>query len=466
MPDPIFVVDYDPGWPAAFEALRSRVARALGDVALAILHVGGTVVPGLAAKPLIDLDVVVRSREAVPAAIERLATLGYVHEGDQGIPGREAFRWPEGEARHHLYVVAAGAPPLRQHLALRDYLRSHPETAKEYGRLKQSLAQQFENDRTAYTDAKTEFVTAVLHLAEAEAGQALQATEQAIRDAAAGFSGRLGIWAHHLEAGQELAVGADASFDTASVIKLAVMYEVFRQVELGVIGLDDPVVLDRGNMVPGSGVLKDLDEGHRLSLREALTLMLVVSDNSATNLCIDRVGGWDNVNASMDALGLRRTRLHKKVFLPSPKALGPGLGATTPREMGSLLLRVARHEVLTPAACDQALAILGRQQFKDMLTRDIDEWVRPGAGAGANADAGAGVTTNTVVIPQPYRLANKGGWVKGVRNEVGLLTTPRGRYIVSIFTNDSQDPRFNPANEGVLLVGRVSRLVYDLWGRV
>ncbi len=472
MPDPILVVDYSPSWPAAFEALRSRAARALGDLALAIVHVGSTSVPGLAAKPVIDLEVVVKSRDDVPAAIRQLATLGYVHEGDQGIPGRESFRWPAGEPRHHLYLEAAGAPPLRRHLAFRDYLRTHPETAAEYDRLKRGLARQFEHDRSAYTDAKTEFVTKVLGVAEAEAGQASRATEHAIQGLARGFTGRLGVWAHHLESGQELTIGADASFDTASVIKLAVMYEVFRQVEAGAISLDDPMVLDRGNMVPGSGILKDLDEGHRLSLREALTLMLVVSDNSATNLCIDRVGGWDVVNASMDTLGLARTRLHKKVFLPSPKASGPGLGATTPREMGSLLLRIAQHEVLTPASCDQALTILGRQQFKDMLARDIDEWTRPDPGPDAasrtaNADtAASSIAASATFIPRPYRLANKGGWVKGVRNEVGLFTTPRGRYVISVFTNDSQDPRFNPTNEGVLLVGRVSRLVYDLWGRV
>lgn len=453
MPDPVLVVDYDPAWPMAFEALRSRAAQALGEVAWTIIHVGSTAVPGLAAKPIIDLDVVLRAPADLPAAIERLATIGYVHEGDLGIPGREAFVWPSGEKRHHLYVLAAGSAEFQRQVLFRDYLRSHPEVAREYGELKKGLAERFRNDRTAYTDGKTEFVTRVLPAAAAEL--APRVVEQAITDAAAGFSGRIGVWAHNLETGDELVVGADEVFDTASVIKLAVMYEVFRQVELGRISLDDRLTLDHENMVAGSGVLKDLDAGHVLSLREALTLMIIISDNSATNLCIDRVGGWDQVNASMDALGLNGTRLHKKVFIPSPRAIGPGLGATTPREMGSLLLRIARHEVLTPALCDQALAIMARQQFKEMLTRNIDEWAGPGApGPGASG------------WPPPYRLANKGGWVRGVRNEVGLFTTCRGRYVISIFTNGSSDPRFNPMNEGVLLVGRVSRLVYDAWGRV
>ncbi len=271
-----------------------------------------------------------------------------------------------------------------------------------------------------------------------------------IKKAAAAFSGRLGVWGHHLETGEELAIRADEVFSTASVIKLAVMYEVFRLAGLGRLSLDEALTLDRPNMVTGSGILKDLDEDHRLSLREAATLMIVVSDNSATNLCIDRVGGWDAVNAAMDGLGLCRTRLHKKVFIPNPQAIGPGLGATTPREMGTLMLRIARRELLTPAACDQMLDILGRQQLKEPLVRDIEEF--------DNDDA----PTDPLA---PFALASKGGAVEGVRNEVGLFTTPRGRYVLSVFTNDSKDPRFHPNNEGVVLIGRVSRLVYEAWGR-
>lgn len=274
---------------------------------------------------------------------------------------------------------------------------------------------------------------------------------KAIEDTAAGFSGRLGVWGRDLETGEELAVRPDEVFGTASTIKLPVMYEVFRQAGLGRLSLDEVLTLDRSNMVTGSGVLKELDEGHRVSLREAVMLMIIVSDNSATNLCIDRVGGWDAVNAGMDGLGLRRTRLHKKVFIPNPQAMGPGLGATTPREIGTLMERIARRDILTPAACDQMLDILGRQQLKEPLIRNIEEF--------DNDDA-------PPEGPAPYALASKSGAVEGIRNEVGLFTTPRGRYVLSIYTNDSKDTRFHANNEGIVLIGRVSRLVYDAWGRV
>ncbi|MHB0886957.1 MAG: GrpB family protein [Bacillota bacterium] len=166
MPEPVIIIDYDPEWPRRFAVLKARAASALGDLAVAIEHVGSTAVPGLAAKPIIDIDVVVGSAADVPPAIERLAAIGYVHEGEKGIPGREAFRWPAGEARHHLYLLARNNPELRRHLAFRDYLRAHPDAAREYGELKRRLAGRFRDDREAYTEGKTEFVTRVLKQAE------------------------------------------------------------------------------------------------------------------------------------------------------------------------------------------------------------------------------------------------------------------------------------------------------------
>ncbi|MBA3376455.1 MAG: GrpB family protein [Actinobacteria bacterium] len=100
MPDPIVIVDYDPAWPLEFERLRERAAAALGDIAVAIEHVGSTAVVGVAAKPVIDLVIVVEP-EDVQDAVEGLTAIGYVHRGNLGVEGREAFDVPEGEPRHH-----------------------------------------------------------------------------------------------------------------------------------------------------------------------------------------------------------------------------------------------------------------------------------------------------------------------------------------------------------------------------
>jgi len=164
--DPVVVVDYDLAWPALFAALRAPVAAALGELAVAIEHVGSTAVPGLAAKPIIDLDVAISSASALDAAIERLAPLGYVHKGDQGITGRAAFDWPPRLQRHHLYVCARGSAEHRRHLLVRDYLRAHPDSAAAYTTLKRHLAARYRTQREAYTNAKGPFIGDVLARAE------------------------------------------------------------------------------------------------------------------------------------------------------------------------------------------------------------------------------------------------------------------------------------------------------------
>lgn len=159
--DAVFIQDYDPAWPDAFSKLAARVKAALGDLVVTIEHVGSTAVPGLAAKPIIDLDVVLASPADLPEAIRRLASIGYAHQGDLGIAGREAFHSPVGPLRHHLYVLSAGANELRRHLDFRDALRSNSDLRDRYGALKRSLAQVYEDDPSAYTQAKTAFITLI-----------------------------------------------------------------------------------------------------------------------------------------------------------------------------------------------------------------------------------------------------------------------------------------------------------------
>ena len=159
---PVEIADYDPGWPAAFAALRAQIAAALGPLAQRIEHVGSTAVPGLPAKPVIDLDVVIATLAELPEVISRLATLGYLHEGDLGITGREAFASPAATPARHLYVCTADSRELARHLAFRDYLRTHPGQARTYAKLKRSLAAQFRSDRDAYSRSKAAFVEQAL----------------------------------------------------------------------------------------------------------------------------------------------------------------------------------------------------------------------------------------------------------------------------------------------------------------
>lgn len=156
----VIVVPYDPAWAQDFIRIREELQAALGELALEIEHVGSTSVPGLAAKPIIDIDVVIRDKSALEAAIAALGRIGYRHEGDLGIPGREAFAY-DGKAhlqKRHLYVCPQDSPELKRHLAFRDYLRAHPEAAREYGRVKEEGAALYPTDIDGYIGYKSPFI--------------------------------------------------------------------------------------------------------------------------------------------------------------------------------------------------------------------------------------------------------------------------------------------------------------------
>jgi GrpB-like predicted nucleotidyltransferase (UPF0157 family) len=164
--EPLRIVPYDPDWPARFEQERAALAAAIGDWAVGgIHHVGSTSVPGLQSKPIIDILVGVRDLEDSRACFERLAGLGYLYA-----PYRSGeMHWfckPDPSRRtHHLHLVPSDSPRFRDELAFRDHLREHRDVAREYGALKRGLAQRYEHDREAYTDAKSEFILTTLHQA-------------------------------------------------------------------------------------------------------------------------------------------------------------------------------------------------------------------------------------------------------------------------------------------------------------
>ncbi len=168
MTTPIIIEDYDPSWPKSFEAIRARIAPPLSNFATAIEHIGSTSVPGLAAKPIIDIDVLLRSANNLSLAIAALERLGYQHQGTLGIAGRDAFVAPAHDVRHHLYVCSPDAFEFQRHVTFRDYLRRHPNDADEYARLKRNLSGRFSIDREAYTEAKTEFIEGILRRARLE----------------------------------------------------------------------------------------------------------------------------------------------------------------------------------------------------------------------------------------------------------------------------------------------------------
>lgn len=159
----VLVTKYDSQWPEAFQKIRGELEETLGDAILGIEHVGSTAVPGLSAKPVIDIDVVIESYGSFPEILRRLAAAGYCYEGDLGIPGREAFCYEDKPhlAKHHLYVCPADSLELRRHITFRDYLRTHPGEAARYGAVKEEAARHFPDSIEDYMKYKADVIHAL-----------------------------------------------------------------------------------------------------------------------------------------------------------------------------------------------------------------------------------------------------------------------------------------------------------------
>lgn len=156
----VLVVPYEAQWKQDFSKICEEIRGALGELALSVEHVGSTSVEGLSAKPIIDIDVVIEDESKLPAVIEAFAEIGYQHEGNLGIEGREAFKYESKEhlRKHHLYVCTKDSPELRRHLLFRDYLRAHPEAVREYSRIKEEGARLYPWDIDSYIRHKSPWI--------------------------------------------------------------------------------------------------------------------------------------------------------------------------------------------------------------------------------------------------------------------------------------------------------------------
>jgi GrpB-like predicted nucleotidyltransferase (UPF0157 family) len=153
----VLVVDWDPAWPERAEEEAAAVGEALG--AVEVEHIGSTSVPGLSAKPVLDLLAGLHPLNAGPAAVAAMRALGYEYLGEHGLPGRLFFRKSPERRTHHVHAVELGGTEWLRHLAFRDYLRAHPEEAARYGEAKRALARAVAGDWDAYTERKTGVAT-------------------------------------------------------------------------------------------------------------------------------------------------------------------------------------------------------------------------------------------------------------------------------------------------------------------
>ena len=167
----IEMVEYHPDWPLVFERESTAILHACQPWVTEIHHVGSTAVPGLAAKPVLDMMPVAAGPAEGLEAVPRMTELGYRYRGENGISGRFYFdKVIDGHTVAHVHMLPAGHPDARKHLIFRDYLRTHPDAAQEYERLKRGLALKYRDDRRTYTDSKADFISGIIDAAMSNSG--------------------------------------------------------------------------------------------------------------------------------------------------------------------------------------------------------------------------------------------------------------------------------------------------------
>jgi beta-lactamase class A len=274
-----------------------------------------------------------------------------------------------------------------------------------------------------------------------------------------GFHGKVSLWAKDLATGQTVAIDADEPVPTASDIKLGILYTALEQIRAGKVHFNDKLTLRKDDQVQGSGVLLFFDTPMTLTLKDALTMMIAQSDNTATNLVIDHLG-LKTIDDQLQTLGLKNTWLYKKVFKP---AEGPqpadqaqfGLGKTTAREMGSIMERFATCNLGTPPAvpagatipsdqdlCNAALHMLKVQFYRNSIPRYLEK-----------LDTTEGESA----------IANKTGALDHVRNDVGAVFTKQGTIVISEFTHDNEDTSWTPDNTAEVLMAKLALAIVQAW---
>ncbi|HWS89251.1 MAG TPA: serine hydrolase [Pyrinomonadaceae bacterium] len=267
--------------------------------------------------------------------------------------------------------------------------------------------------------------------------------DRRVRAEVSGFKGNVYLYAKNLDTGVVYDFGGDEPVRTASTIKVAVMVEAFARVAEGKAKWSDELVLTKAARYAGSGVLNELTDGLRLSLKDAVTLMMELSDNTATNMVLDHLS-TDAVNARMESLGLRQTRIMRRVGGGGVSKEGQveanrrfGLGRTSPREMVTLLEKLERGEVVSPEVSKEMIELLKREQGRNGIWRSL--WRVP--------------------------KATKSGALDALRSNVGVIYHPRGRIALAVTCDDMPEPEWTVDNPAYLLMSRLSELIIDGLGK-
>lgn len=279
-------------------------------------------------------------------------------------------------------------------------------------------------------------------LADSSSGQTT--LDSLVKAKIAGFQGRVSLYAKNLKTGADYSLAATDPVRTASTIKLAVMAECFFENAEGKLDLDQQLELTAASKVTGSGILNELSSGDRLLVRDLIHLMIVVSDNTATNMILNRITG-EAVNARMARLGLTQTRVMRNILgsgaQPSgvtnegrkPENAKWGTGRSSPREMVMLLEMLYRGDLVSRTGSNEMLAILKRQQLHSGIGRDTPD----------------------------LTIASKSGALDHLRSDVGIVYSPRGDVAMAITADDIPEVFYSDDNPGSFLISVLSGILLN-----
>src|SRR5215510_2365175 len=273
--------------------------------------------------------------------------------------------------------------------------------------------------------------------------QTQQSLDDQVKPIVASFKGKVSLFAKNLDTGETYALNPDERVRTASTIKIAVMIEAFARVAEGKVKWTDEVVLTKEKKVSGSGILFELSDGLKLTLRDAVNLMMILSDNTATNLVLD-VLTTDAVNARMESLGFKQIKIMRKVGSGGESAAGKdpenkkyGLGMATPREMVLVMEKLERGEIVSPAVSKEMIELMKREQDRNAIGRSL--WNVP--------------------------MASKYGALDRLRSAIGILYTKKGKIAMAISCDDMPEIMWSVDNPAYLLMSRLSEVLVEGLGK-
>ena len=269
--------------------------------------------------------------------------------------------------------------------------------------------------------------------------QSQSTLDDQVKPLVATFKGKVSLFGKNLDTGETYSLNADERVRTASTIKIAVMIEAFARVAEDKAKWTDELVLTKEKKVSGSGILGELSDGLRLTLRDAVSLMMILSDNSATNLVLD-VLTTDAVNARMESLGFKQIKIMRKVGSGGESMAGKdpenkkfGLGVATPREMVLVMEKLDRGEIISAAASKEMIELMKREQGRNAIGRGLSN------------------------VP----MASKYGALDRLRSAVGILYTKRGKIAMAISCDDMPETMWSVDNPAYLLMSRLSEVLAE-----